>query len=131
MVRVQWTSIGIRRLFKKGSSKYPNVAIQRLLEDLRAHLADRSYARWIRGWQAAGYRVSLWFLSLPSPESALARVAERVGHGGHSVPDAVVRRRFAAGLENFEKVYKSLVDDWGLYDNAGEEPFLLDWGERR
>ena len=94
-------------------------------------LADRGYARWIRGWQSAGYRVSLWFLALPSPEAAIARVAERVGHGGHAVPDAVVRRRLAAGMKNFENVYKSLVDDWALYDNAGQEPFLLDWGERR
>ena len=94
-------------------------------------LADRSYARWIRGWQSAGYRVSLWFLALPSPDAAIARVAERVGHGGHAVPDAVVRRRFAAGLENFDSLYKPLVDAWVLYDNASEEPLLLDWGERR
>lgn len=52
----------------------------------------------------------------------LSSVAERVSHGGHAVPDAVVRRRFAAGLENFENLYKVLVDAWVLYDNAGEEP---------
>ena len=94
-------------------------------------LADRSYARLIRGWRAAGYRVSLWFLALPSPDVAIARVAERVSHGGHAVADAVVRRRFDAGLKNFENLYKPLVDAWVLYDNAGEEPLLLDWGERR
>ena len=94
-------------------------------------LADRSYARWIREWRSEGYGVSLWFLALPSPEAAIARVAERVGHGGHAVPDAVVRRRFAAGLLNFEKLYKPLVDAWVLYDNAGHEPLLLDWSERR
>jgi hypothetical protein len=42
-----------------------------------------------------------------------------------------VRRRFTAGLENFENLYKPLVDAWVLYDNAGDEPLLLDWGERR
>ena len=34
-------------------------------------LANRSYARWIREWQAADYHVALWFLALPSVEAAL------------------------------------------------------------
>ena len=46
-------------------------------------LAGRAYARAIPRWQPAGYRVSLIFLSLPSPEVAIARVAERVQQGGH------------------------------------------------
>ncbi|HEX9621153.1 MAG TPA: hypothetical protein VF989_13510, partial [Polyangiaceae bacterium] len=37
-------------------------------------LADRTYARWIPRWQSTGYRVSLWFLALPSAEAAIARV---------------------------------------------------------
>lgn len=45
-------------------------------------LANRSYAHWIREWQAAGYHVALWFLALPSAETALARVAQRVLQGG-------------------------------------------------
>lgn len=94
-------------------------------------LADRSYARWIPNWRAAGYHVSLWFLSLPSADASIVRVTERVAHGGHFVPDAVVRRRFAAGKANFESLYKALVDAWVLYDNSGDQPVLLDWGERR
>lgn len=65
-------------------------------------LAGRNYARSIRRWRAAGYRVTLIFLSLPSPEMALSRVAERVLQGGHGVAEDVVRRRFIAGRENFE-----------------------------
>jgi predicted ABC-type ATPase len=83
-----------------------------------------------RRWQSTGYRVSLWFLALPSAEAAIARVAERVRQGGHGVPDEVVRRRYPAGVENFEKVYKALVDDWVLFDNSGDEPLLLDWLDR-
>jgi predicted ABC-type ATPase len=94
-------------------------------------LADLSYARWIPQWRGAGYKVGLWFLSLPSPEAAIARVKERVAQGGHSVPELVIRRRFTAGFARFEKVYKSLVDTWVLYDNSGSEPLLLDWGENR
>ncbi len=94
-------------------------------------LADRGRARSIRNWRAAGYHVSLWFLSLPTAEMALARVARRVQQGGHAIPDAVVRRRFESGRANFDGVYKAAVDDWALYDNSGAMPILLDWAENR
>jgi predicted ABC-type ATPase len=64
-------------------------------------------------------------------EFAIARVAMRVCQGGHGVPDDVVRRRFAAGRENFERIYKTLVDDWRLYDNSGPRPVLVEQGGRR
>ena len=91
-------------------------------------LAGRRYARAIPRWRAAGYRVGLIFISLPTPEVAIARVASRVSRGGHFVPDEVVRRRFAAGRENFERVYKSAVDYWRLLDNTAERPVLVDQG---
>ena len=94
-------------------------------------LADKSYARHIPNWQAAGYHVSLVFLALSSPEIAIQRVGERVAQGGHFVPDTIVRRRFQAGKGNFEAVYKRLVNAWAIYDNSGEEPVLLDWGDKR
>lgn len=94
-------------------------------------LADRGYARHIPSWQADGYEVSLVFLALPSAELAIQRVSERVAQGGHFIPDEVVHRRFAAGLVNFENVYKPLVDAWSHYDNAGSQPILLDWSEKR
>jgi len=94
-------------------------------------LAGRGHARAIPRWQASGYKVRLIFLSVPSPEVAIARVAERVRQGGHGILDAVVRRRFFAGRENFEHLYRPLVDEWALMDNAGAEPVLVDWGERR
>lgn len=93
-------------------------------------LAGRRYARAIPRWQAAGYRVGMVFLALPSADFAIARVAMRVRQGGHAVADDVVRRRFVSGRENFERIFKSLVDDWRLYDNAGPRPVLIDQGGR-
>ena len=92
-------------------------------------LSGRGYARLIPKWQNAGYRVSLIFLQLPSPEMAIARVQGRVRKGGHAIPDAVIHRRFAAGQRNLDGIYKPLVDDWILYDNAGSQPVFLDGGE--
>lgn len=94
-------------------------------------LSGLSYLRSIQQWRAQGYRVSLFFLSLPNAETALARVESRVRQGGHGVPAAVVRRRFEAGLNNFHRRYKQAVDDWAHYDNTGAEPRMLEWGENR
>ncbi len=93
-------------------------------------LSGRSYQRHIRNWQSAGYRVELIFLRLRSIRLALARVNARAAQGGHHVPAAIVRRRFRSGLQNFEHVYRRLVDHWELYDNSGTGPVLVEWGDK-
>ncbi len=93
-------------------------------------LAGRGYVHNIRMWQSAGYRVKLIFLQLDGPEAAIGRVAQRVRQGGHHIPEDTIRRRFAAGRENFQRLYAPLVDAWALYDNAGPRPVLLDWSEK-
>lgn len=92
-------------------------------------LAGLGYKARIRQWRDQGYHVSLYFLCLPNAETAMARVAERVRQGGHDIPEAVIRRRFTAGLRNLEEIYKVEVDTWAKYDSVGERPILLDWGE--
>ncbi len=92
-------------------------------------LAGKGYARQIPLWQSKGYHITLIFLTLPDAETAIARVARRVQQGGHHIPEDVIRRRFSAGLKNFENLYKDLVDHWALYDNAGQRPILLQAGD--
>ena len=98
---------------------------------LETTLAGLAYAGRIGQWRALGYHVSLFFLRLPDAVTAISRVAERVRQGGHYIPDDVIRRRFTAGLHNFESAYKSAVDTWAEFDNVGEEPALLQWGENQ
>ena len=93
-------------------------------------LSGRGWARAIPGWRARRFQVALVFLSLPSADAAVARVRRRAAEGGHTVPEADIRRRFHAGLRNFHRVYRSLVDEWMLYDNAGARPVLLEEGKR-
>ncbi len=88
-------------------------------------LSGQGYARRIPRWREQGYRVKLFFLRLPTPGMAIARVAQRVLEGGHDVPEEVIRRRFDAGRRNFERIYRGLVDGWALYDNTGDEPKRL------
>jgi predicted ABC-type ATPase len=94
-------------------------------------LSGLGYLRHIAGWRVHGYRVSLFFLTLPNVETAIARVAARVRQGGHDIPEPVIRRRFAMGWNNFQRRYKQDVDDWALYDNAAAEPVMLEWGENQ
>ena len=92
-------------------------------------LSGRNYARHIRQWRHLGYHVKLVFLSLPSANLAVDRVKARAAQGGHLVPEEVVRRRFDAGLRNFETVYRGLVDSWAIYDNSGRAPRLQAAGD--
>ena len=93
-------------------------------------MSGLGYTRWIPRWQTQGYRVKLFFLLLPTPEAAIARVAQRVSEGGHDVPEPIIRRRFRAGRRNYERVYQGLVNEWAEYDNSGDAPELLAEGSR-
>ena len=70
------------------------------------------------GGQKAGYRVHLIFFWLESPELAMQRVAERVRNGGHGIPTATIKRRYAAGIRNLLRLYIPIVDTWSIYDNS-------------
>lgn len=92
--------------------------------------AARAYAKAIRRWQLAGYKVELIFLRLHNSEEAIARVRQRVLQGGHHIPDDVVSRRFEQGLKNLVQIYQPLVNAWAVYDNSGDVPQLIEWSEK-
>ena len=113
-----------------------------MLETIREHvrnresfafettLSGRAYAQHIPEWRALGYHVKLFFLRLPSAELAIERVAQRVRQGGHDIPPDTIRRRFTAGLTNFDTLYTPLVDSWLLLDNSTRPATHVDWSER-
>jgi predicted ABC-type ATPase len=94
-------------------------------------LSSRSWLRLIPRWKSLGYRVKLYFLTLPDPEFALRRVERRVRFGGHDIPAATVRRRFQRGFENLRNHYCVVVDEWSVYDGSQWPPLLLDAGDNR
>lgn len=104
-----------------------NYAAKRESFAFETTLSGLGYARQIPRWRQMGYRVQLFFLSLPSADMAVQRVAERLRQGGHGIPEATIRRRFEAGKRLFTTVYQPLVDQWVLYGNGGDEPALIDW----
>jgi predicted ABC-type ATPase len=69
--------------------------------------------------QSLGHVAGLIYIGLDSPELSIARVMDRVEHGGHDVPDELIRARYARSLENLRA--GMLVADWTLLiDNSTE-----------
>jgi predicted ABC-type ATPase len=91
-------------------------------------LSARTYANWLSQLRVTGYAVLLYYYWLDSPELAIARVALRVQSGGHFVPDADIRRRYARSVRNFLELYRPIADEWEVYDNSSETRVLLAYG---
>lgn len=81
-------------------------------------LATRSYCRLIEKAHQQGYKVTLLFFWLKSPEQAIERVAERVSKGGHNIPQDIIVRRYYEGINNLFKLYMPIVDTWILVNNS-------------
>ena len=88
-------------------------------------LSGRTYATLLKRMKRSGYQVMLFFLWLPSADMAVSRVANRVRQGGHNIPEADIRRRYASGLKNFFETYQRLVDAWWLYDASRLPPRIV------
>ena len=69
--------------------------------------------------EGVGYRVTLLFFWLSSPEIAKERVAMRVSMGGHHIPADTVERRYFAGLRNLFNMYIPVCDNWMVINNLG------------
>ena len=100
-------------------ARLDELAAQRADFAFETTLASRSFAPWLRNLKTSGYDVHLFFLWLSSADLAIARVADRVGMGGHFVPDEVVRRRYSAGIRNFFGLYRPVSTTWVLYNTSG------------
>lgn len=88
-------------------------------------LSGRAYAPLLRDMRAAGYRIWLDFLWIPSLDVTRSRVRQRVAKGGHDIPDGVQLRRFHLGVRNLAELYRPLVQRWRLLENTGETPHLV------
>ena len=84
-------------------------------------LATRSYSELVKRAQEKGYKITLLYFWLNSPELAVERVARRVREGGHNIPKDVIYRRYEKGLKNLFNIFIPIVDSWMIVDN-GVEP---------
>lgn len=93
-------------------------------------LASRTFTPFLQECKERGYTVHLLYIWLQSADLAVQRVAQRVLAGGHSIPEATVRRRYESGRRNLVSLYLPLADFWKVYDNTGVEPQVIAEGWR-
>ena len=94
-------------------------------------LATRSYVSLVRRAQAIGYKVTLLYIWLNSPNLALQRVSERVSKGGHNIPSDVVERRYYNGISNFFLLFMPVCDAWIFADNSLNKLNIIASGEQK
>ena len=95
---------------------------------IESTLSGLGYISRLKNWKRRGYRVEVIYLTLPSPEVALRRIALRVQQGGHGIPKADVVRRFQRSWINFQKLYKPMADAWLVYDDSEDKPQFIEEG---
>jgi predicted ABC-type ATPase len=94
-------------------------------------LAAKSYVSLVKVAQWAGYKVTLLFIWLDSPRTAIQRVANRVAEGGHNIPEDVITRRYQRGIFNLLNLYMPVCDSWIVINNKNVVPDLISKGTRR
>lgn len=87
-------------------------------------MSHSSKLDFMRRAKAAGYKVYLYFVSLPDPELNIYRVQARVSKGGHDVdPEKVISRYYRTMNNLFEAI--RLADSVFLFDNKSSKPQLF------
>lgn len=87
-------------------------------------LATKTFEAIIKRAKQRGYKITLVYFWLDTPELAYRRVQERVEKGGHDVPKDVVYRRYLIGMRYLSDIYMKIVDYWMIINNSNN-PFKL------
>jgi predicted ABC-type ATPase len=87
--------------------------------------SGKSYLRLLERCKQEGWRITLLYFWLPTPEMTIARVARRVSQGGHDIPPEVIVRRYYAGIANMRDFYLPLADEAEISDNTDRSRLLV------
>ncbi|MCQ2170560.1 MAG: zeta toxin family protein [Bacteroidales bacterium] len=112
-----------------GASRFMLQKISYMLErqkdfGIETTLATRTLTGILQRAREQGYRITIIYLWLESPELAVDRIRRRVQSGGHNITTDTVQRRYSAGLHYFFETYKPMADRWVLADNT-RPPFAV------
>lgn len=92
---------------------------------LESTISGKAQVGLVREAAAAGYKVVIHFLWLPSVKEAIAPVRQRVRKGGHDVPVPDIRRRYPRLLENLVGLYLPVADEWYFWNSQSLPPVPL------
>lgn len=82
-----------------------------------AVLTQSADLAWLQQANKKGYHISLYFVCVVSPEICKQRVAIRVKHGGHGVPEAMIGPGYVRSLALLKEAV-ALSDRAYLFDNT-------------
>lgn len=102
-------------------------AEQRLV--VESTISGKSLAKFLKRAKQNSYHITIQYVFLGSPDECVARVRQRVGKGGHDVPEDDIRRRYWRSLHNFWNLYRELADDWVVIYNQLEQPEIVAVGD--
>lgn len=88
--------------------------IDHSFETVMSHV---SHIEYMRAARAGGFEVRLFFVATDKPEINLGRVANRVAHGGHDVPQDRIVSRYFRCLENLPSAIAASDLAW-IFDNS-------------
>jgi predicted ABC-type ATPase len=131
-------------LLKKiiGGAPAPDLLAQKIADLMREHyllhqqnfatetvFSDEAGAKldYLRRAEAAGFRVVLLYICIPSAAFSMARVNARVANKGHAVPMEKLPRRYTASMKNCSRALR-FVEHCILFDNTAdltEQPFRI------
>jgi predicted ABC-type ATPase len=82
-------------------------------------LGGKTIASLLKKANTQGIEVRIWYVGLESPELHIARVRSRVELGGHYIPEAKIRERYARSRTNLIDLLPSLTE-LKVFDNTEE-----------
>jgi predicted ABC-type ATPase len=85
-------------------------------------LTGRSHINLLKRLRRDGWQIVLFFLWIPNVAFSKSRIRERVEHGGHTISNDAIYRRFPRIMHNFVKIYILLCDRVICYDNSRPNP---------
>jgi predicted ABC-type ATPase len=88
-------------------------------------LSGLKYLKHIHNWKKIGWKISIFYLFVTSDNVSKKRVVERVDHGGHSIPEEDIVRRFPKSLKNYFHQYLTLADYSQCIYNEDEQPIIV------
>ncbi|MBK8565828.1 MAG: zeta toxin family protein [Saprospiraceae bacterium] len=88
-------------------------------------LSDVRKLAFLQRAKHAGYRVYLYYVATENPEINIARVKNRVLHGGHDVPPDKIYSRYERSLQLLPLIIKQ-TDRAYLFDNSQSLRFIAE-----
>lgn len=91
-------------------------------------MSGRIWVSHLRRAKRQGYKIAIYFVFVESVKISLKRIKNRVKHGGHDIPEEIVKRRFNRTFANFINLYSPLADEWHIIDNTSS-PVEIAYGK--